>query len=487
MPTQTKKISLDTAAILIGKFVGLLLGIVRLNFIATYLSIVSFGILNFAFYFCSLFQTLFDFGMSQLLIREVARDLSKSRELVGRIIFLKVIVVILATAIVEIVSLMFYHDNQTMWAITLTTIVFAINGLSMVFLAAFQAHRRMRLVSLFNIFNDLILSLLIIALIGKYSSINMVLFLSVGVAGLNLIVIYFMYVLYIGKPHLAVDLTLWRLFLKESAPIALSSIGTSMYIFTGPTVLKYTRGDIETALYTAGYKLISILSLIPLTVMQVVYPVFSDFFVRAKEKLSKSLYDSIRIVSLISIPIVIGTVLLAQKVFMILYPPAYSAGVIVLQLAIIGSVWSYMNAILQTFLLSIGKQSFLMVFLLSIGLVISIISIIVIPPLGYIAIPVILCAAEIIVFWGYRWYLHTIGYTENVIKYFVKPLIASFIMGIIIWFSLSMHIVIVIALGASTYLIALYFLRGYGEQEREIMRSFFARVFNNYESGKTNG
>ena len=62
MPSQTKKITLDTASLFFGKILGMLIGMVRLNYQARYLGVANFGILNFALYFCSLFQILFDLG-----------------------------------------------------------------------------------------------------------------------------------------------------------------------------------------------------------------------------------------------------------------------------------------------------------------------------------------------------------------------------------------------------------------------------------------
>ncbi|MBI4810025.1 MAG: oligosaccharide flippase family protein, partial [Ignavibacteriales bacterium] len=278
MSTQTKKITLDSAAIFFGKVIGLLFGVLRLNYIASYLGVANFGILYFALNFCSLFQVLFDFGMSQLLTRNLARDLSKSRELVGKVLSLKILVVFIASVIVGVVGRILNFDRITNWAILLTTVVFAINGLSIVLLSAFQAQRKMTLVALSNILNDLLLSVFVILIIQYSPYIITVLILSIIVAFTNLLILYFVYKRTVGSPRFSIDRMLWKEFLSESAPIAVNSVGISLYTFIGPTVLKYTRGNVEVGIYNAGYKLISILTLIPMTFSQVVYPVFSDFF-----------------------------------------------------------------------------------------------------------------------------------------------------------------------------------------------------------------
>ncbi|HLE32472.1 MAG TPA: oligosaccharide flippase family protein, partial [Bacteroidota bacterium] len=92
MASQTKKIAFDTAALLSGKAIGLILGIVRLNYLTTYLGVEGFGILNFALYFSSLFQVLFDIGVAQITIREIAQRPAQSRELVGTVLILKILI-----------------------------------------------------------------------------------------------------------------------------------------------------------------------------------------------------------------------------------------------------------------------------------------------------------------------------------------------------------------------------------------------------------
>lgn len=476
MSTQTKKITLDSAAIFFGKVIGLLFGILRLNYIASYLGVANFGILYFALNFCSLFQVLFDFGMSQLLTRNLARDLSKSRELVGKVLTLKILVVFIASVIVGVVGRILNFDRITNWAILLTTVVFAINGLSIVLLSAFQAHRKMTLVALSNILNDLLLSVFVILIIQHSPYLITVLLLGIIVAFTNFLILYFVYKRTVGSPRFSIDRILWKEFLVESAPIAINSVGISLYTFIGPTVLKYTRGNVEVGIYNAGYKLISILTLIPMTFSQVVYPVFSDFFSNAKEKLSKSLSDSLRIMMIISFPIVVGTILLAPKVFNLIYTNEFVAGVIVLQIAIIGNLWAYMNWITATFLLAINKQNFMMITSMSLGLLISFASLYFVPRVGFVSLPIMLMAVEFIIFTLHRWYLVKIGYGTFSLFFLVKPVVASLIMGCVIGLIIEMNFFILVVIGILVYFLLLFSMKGFGDQEMEILKKVVSVV-----------
>src|SRR5512143_1356173 len=122
MATQTRKITLDAAALFTGRAVGLLLGVVRLNYFASYLGVEQFGLLNFAAYFVLLFQSLFDLGIAQLLTREIARETPRSRSLLGQALLLKAAIGILSALIVFIAVAASRFDAATNEALALTTV-----------------------------------------------------------------------------------------------------------------------------------------------------------------------------------------------------------------------------------------------------------------------------------------------------------------------------------------------------------------------------
>mgnify|MGYP005834678191 CR=1 FL=1 len=477
MPSQTKKITFDTLSLFVGRLIGLLFGIVRLKYLAIYLGLTNFGILNFATFFCSLFTVLFDFGISQLLTRELSKNLKNSSTYLGKIITLKLIVVFLASIMVGVAALLSRFSGLTNWAVLLTTIVFAVNGMSAVFLSAFQAHRKMVVVALSNIFNDLVLSVLIILLISSYPSVVTVLLFTILVALLNFVVLAIVYILQVGVPKIKVDYPFWKGFSKESLIFAISSLGISIYMYIGPTVLKYTRGDAEVGIFSSGYKLLSILTLIPMAFTQVLYPIFSDFYVNVKEKLTKSLSDSLRVMLIISIPLVVGGIILAKDIFKILFTLEFSSGIIVFQIMIIGIIVGYLNWILYTFVLAIGRQKFAMYSSLSIGFLVSLISILLIPRYGYIILPFISIFTELMLFIPVTWYLNRNGYHVFSVSYFVKPVLSSLIMGMVIVILPDMHLFFSIMTGILSYTMIMYFSQGFGPQEKEILNIFLARVF----------
>jgi O-antigen/teichoic acid export membrane protein len=476
MASQTKKITLDTLALFSGRAVGLLLGVVRLNYLARYLGLEHFGMLNSAAYFTALFQWLFDLGLSQLLVREIARDPKRSQGLLGTALLLKSAISCLSSVLVFVVALASGFDSLTIQAIMLTTAAVALNGISTAVLSAFQAHRRVTMVSVFSILNDAILSGAIILLIPGSPAVVTVLFLTVGVAAINMGILLVAYKRLFGPPRFAYKGATWLALVREGTPMALSSMGISAYIFIGPTILKYARGDVEVGWYSAGYKLISILTLIPLTFTQVVYPIFSDFFANARDKLEKALIDSLRVITILAVPLAMGTVLLAPKIFAFLFPVQFAPGIVVLQIMVVGVVFGYMDWVLASFFLAIGRQTFLMAISLFLGTAVTVACLIAVPMAGFVALPFVSATNEFLLFVIQIVYVYRLGYRSFSPSVLVRPLIASAVMGIILHLAGFLHLFLLVPLGVIVYGGTLVLIRGLGSQEMTILNRMLERV-----------
>lgn len=470
MPSQTRKITLDTAALFFGKAVGLMLGVVRLNYLATYLGVANFGILNFATYFTALFQSFFDFGMSQFLTREISRNPGRSRALLGQAVLLKIAVVTAASLLVGVVTIISGFDETTNWAIALTTVTLAINGISTMFLSALQAHRRMVTVSIVNIANDVIVSAAVILLLPSFPNVKVALALTGIVTTINLAIMIRAYHKLVGTPKYEFDNAEWSRMIRGGAPMAVSALGISMYTFIGPTALKYFKGEVEVGIFSAGYRLISILTLIPTTFTQVIFPVFSDFFANAKQKLAKALADSLRVITILSIPLATGTFILAPRILDLVYGEQYAASSIVLKVTIVGNVFGYMDWIIYSFLLAINKQIFLMFTSVSVGMLAVLMSLAFIPMWGFVALPYMQASIEFLLFLILMCHLARIGYRSFHPAQFTRPLLASAVMALGVLLMDGLNLFLIITVGALIYVLMLYFLSGLGEQEMSILR-----------------
>lgn len=468
MATQTKKITLDAAALFTGRAVGLLLGVVRLNYLASYLGVERFGLFNFAAYFVLLFQSLFDLGIAQLLTREIARETSRSTTLLGEALVLKLAIAVGSAAVVFMAVAVSGFDAATNEALALTTLAQIISSLSLTFLSAFQAHRKMAFVAATSVANDLLLSALVIFVLPSSPSVRTVLLLTNLVAAVNFAVLWSVSRRTIGAPHLGMDRKVWGHLLREGFPMAVSAFGISVYMYIGPTILRYVRPKEEIGLFSAGYKFISILTLIPAAISQVVYPIFSEFAAHAPRKLQKAVQDALRIMFEISAPLAVGTILLAPRIMDLVYPPEYAGGTIVLQVIIAGNAIGYLAWILTAFLLSTGHQTYCMWNSSAGAAAVTLLSLALVPRFGYTAVAVIIALTEITLCMSLAVYSGKQGYVLISFPSFAGILSASAIMGVLVLLLSFLPLVVVVLSGMIVYGILIVLFRVVGDQEKEI-------------------
>jgi O-antigen/teichoic acid export membrane protein len=476
MASQTRKITLDTAALVFGRMVGFVLGLIRLNYLARLLGVANFGVLNFATYFTSLFGSLFDLGLSQLLTREIARDVSRSRELLGRVLLLKLVITATASLLVTAIAFAAGFTGETLTAVLLTTVALAVNQLAATFLSALQAHRRMALVSAANIINDAVLSAAIILVLPGSPLVTTALVITAAISLLNLTLLVAVYRRLVGTPIIRADMKAARMFLREGIPIAVASLGISVYTFVGPTILKFTRGEAEVGLFSSGFKVITILSIIPTALTQVLFPIYSEFFAHTREKLEKALADSLRVITLVSIPLAAGALIVGNDLFRLLYTEEYLPGVIVMQVILLGNVLGFMDWVLYAFLLSGNRQAFLMRLSLAAGVGAALLSLILVPRYGYLALPFLTAGIETLLFVIQIVYVRSIGYRRLWLRSLWRPVAAALVMAGTLLLLGSLPVLARILLGAAVYGVALYAVRGLGEQERAILQGLISRA-----------
>jgi O-antigen/teichoic acid export membrane protein len=471
MASQTKKLTIDTGALLFGRAVGLSLGLVRLKYLALYLGLEHFGILNGALYFTSLFQPLFDIGLSQLLTREMAKSPERGRELLGRVLILKSLLGVVAFLVVIALSLLLMNDPLKQWAVCLTALSMAITSMGSAYLGAFQAHRKMVLVSIMSLLSDIVLSVAVILLLPHAPELQTVLLLTIGVAILNIVLLMLAYRHTAAPPVLRGDTGAWPGLLREGFPIALGSAGGAVYMYVSPLVLQHFRGDAELGIYSAGYKLISILLLIPTVLTQVLYPLFAEFSAAKREKLHKALRDAVRITAMVSVPLAVGTLILAPSVVGLLYPATYAEAALVLRLIITGNAFGYIAWILFAFLLAIGQQRFCMWNALAVAAAAVVASFLLIPHFGYAAAAGINGGIDIVLFLSLAFHIRNIGFPMHYRRLLPGILVSALVMGGAVWLVRDWYLPASIMIGMATYAVMLLATRSLGDQEREMIRT----------------
>ncbi len=469
MPSQAKKISIDTAAIFVARIASLLLGLVRLKYIAIYLGVETFGIYTFAVYFVAMFSIFFDVGLGQILTRDISADKERTSKYVSSALYLKIILFVATAGIISAATFVSHFNAITNWAVAFSIFITGTTSLSTVFTGAFQAHRKMRLLSVITVATDFSTSVAVIALLilgyGLFG-------LMIGSAAVTLIM--FLATLYLARRSIkavigAPSIHLWKYLFKEGYPVAIGALGITLYMYVTSALLKYISGNVAAGYYNAAFKIISILTVIPVSFDLVIYPFFAELFVSEREKLRSVLNSSIRYMLIISIPMAVGTILIADKLIATLYTKEFLPSVPALQLLILSSMISYANYVLYTFLPAINEQRFGMYVTIPTGVAVAVVNYLMIGRFGLLVPASSLVAVEIILFAAAYFYLGKLGYRLSLSRLFVKPFLACLPMAALLVVTRNTSILFQIPAAALVYALSFYFMKGILKEDKEIL------------------
>ena len=337
------------------RLIGLALTLVRLKFIAVHLGVETFGVYTFAIYFVTMFTVLFDIGIPQIITRDIAANHSKTSQYIFNGLVLKSILFLATSVLIVGITLLSEFNDLTNWAILLAIVITGTNSLTLVFASTLQAHRKMKLVSLLTVSTDVSTSLVIIVLLKTGFGLIGLLSGSAVISVLNLFIALAICKKIFVTVQAPVNKALWKHLLREGYPIALSALGIALYMYLTSTLLKYMKGDETVGYYNAAFKILSILTVIPNTFVQVIYPFFSELYTTGAEKLRSVLEVSVRYMLIISIPLSVGTILIAEKLVATLYSGAFQPAVVPLKILMIANLFSYANWVLYIFFAAINQ------------------------------------------------------------------------------------------------------------------------------------
>ena len=351
-----RRIAKNTLVLLVAQIVSMGLGFFYIMYTARYLGAEGFGVLSFALAFTGILGVFTDLGLSQLTVREIARNKKLADKYIGNIIPIKLFLIPLTLfLIVFFINLLGYPKN-TILVVYIISISIILNSFVQTFKSIYQAYEKMEYISFFNILNSFLLLVgVVIAINQQFDVIGfaaLYLIASLIALILNIFVIYRRFIDF----SFSLDVQFWKLIIKESLPFGLSSIFVVIYFYIDSVMLSLLKGDEVVGWYNASYKLVFILLFIPGVYFSSIYPVMSKLYVSSKESLKFMYSTSMKYMLVIGFMIGISTVILADNIIILIFGSEYQPSIIALQILIWAVFFSFLAHAPMYTLNSINRQ-----------------------------------------------------------------------------------------------------------------------------------
>ncbi len=436
--------------------------------LARYLGPADLGKYYFAISFTTIFAIFIDLGFANVLTREIAKNQEKASRWLGNVLTLKLPLTLLSVAAVFIFINALDYGPLVIILVYVSCISMVLDSFTATFFSVVRGFHNLKYESIASVIFQLIV------LIVGYGALLLGGGLIPAMGALALASLYnFTYSLIILRRKIKVsikflyDRPLIRKILIISWPFAAYAIFQRLYTYLDSVLLLILAGDEQVGLYQVAFKIIFALQFLPLAFTASLYPAMSSYWQNNREQLAISFRRALNYLIIISLPIVIGAVVLADKIIL-LFKSGFEGAILPLQISIIALFFIFINFPIGSLLNACDRQRRNTFNMAIVTIVSVIINLILIPRWQAVGASVTVLITNFLMFiLGIYWAKKIITYRsgENW-QVFFKALFASILMGIIILVGKgALNIFILAVLGAIIYFSSLFIMGGFRKSD----------------------
>jgi O-antigen/teichoic acid export membrane protein len=474
--STARTIARSSILLLIGQIVSLGIAAVYAILIARYLGVTGFGLLSTAIAFTAVFAPLTSLGLTTLATREVARDKSLAGKYLGNLFIIEIALAIGTFCLIALAAYVLRYPQQTIILIYILALSVVCAGFTGVFQSLFQAFERMEYQAIGLILSTV--ATFVVVIWGITARLGVVWFASAYFVGSLAVTIYSVtvYSKNFSLPHIEIDMKFWKRIFPEALPFALTGLFTTIYFYIDSVLLSVMKGAEAVGFYSAPYRLIMVLLFIPMVISTAIFPAMSRFHVTAKDSF-RLIYESyFKYMAIVSVPIGIGTTLLAGQIITLIFGVAYGNSAIALQILIWATVFIFLTAAFLR-LFETSNRQMIVTKITAVGLIENVtLDLILIPRLSYVGPSIATAATELTVLLLCVFASSRITYplSKKDLAGLVKIGAASLLMGLFIVYPGNLNLLSVLP-AVLLYFTMLYLLRVVDNEDIAMFRSILRR------------
>lgn len=468
-----KSLAKNSFWLAIGEAVNGILMFFLMAWLARYLGAGGYGKLNFVLSFVTVLVVPINLGINQLVVREIAKDKKNTekflsnllliRLILGILFFLSVVFVIQFIKTDYEIKILFYLLGA--WTFFQSEIRF--------YQSIYRAHEKMFFEALTRILHGLILALASFYLI--FYNYNLIYFGWAYFFAALATLILSIYIIWYKFSHFKItfDYSFVKKVLKKSWPFAFSLLFGTINNYIDSIMLGIIKSDAVVGWYNAAYKILVFILLLGSVISRSTYPIISRLFKKSLEKMKVFIENYTRLMFILAIPLGLGGIALAPDIINFIYGEGYEEAILAFRILICTASLNYISTIYAMSLQACSKQKTHFVIMCATSLFNIVLNLLLIPKFSlYGAASVTLLTQLLVLLFMYFKFRKITK--VSILKYILKPLIASIIMFLVLIF-LDLNIFIMLFLGIVTYFVFMFIIRGFSTNDIRMLKDIFTK------------
>jgi len=459
-----KNTSYFTLALILQKVISLTYFIL----IARAIGPEDLGKYYFAIAFTSIFGIFIDIGQSSVLTREVAKRPDDTSRLLSSVLLMKLPLALISMLAVFCIINFSSYPEITRYLVYLSMFCMALDSFTLTFFAVSRGFHNLKYESISSVVFQLIVFAVVLAVL-KFNLGLVWLMMSLVIASLYNFLFSFYIVL--KKWHLKInwrpDKILIKSILLVSVPFAVYAIFQRVYMFLDSVLLSLLSGDHQVGIYQIPFKIIFALQFLPLAFIASLFPALSSYWQNNREQLAITFERAMNYLIIISLPISVGGIILADKII-IIFTKDYNDAILPLQITMMAIIFMFLNFPVGSLLNACDRQK---TNTINMGVALAasiIINLILIPKFQAAGASLTVLITNLLMFvLGMCVVPKITKYNyKKIIVMFIKSLLAAAVMGATGYFlKNTINLALTVILSGASYFIALYIFKGFKKED----------------------
>lgn len=440
-------------------------------YIARYLGVSEFGNYSFVISFTSLFMIFADIGISQLMIREIARFKGLTSKYVINATIMKIFLSFLSFLLVAIFINLLGYPQNLINIVYIFGIYMILSSFAQMLMAVFQAHEKM------EYFSAILMAEKLILLPGGL----IILFMGYGLMQLGYIYVLaglieillgiFILIKKIGINNYFIDKKFIKSSFRESIPFGLNIFFASIFFQVDTVLLSIFKGSVAVGIYAAAYTpLLALGGILSNMFTFVAYPLMSKYHINSNDYLSVLTKNFSKYIIILGVPVAVICFVLADKIINLFYGIQYNQSVIVFQILSFFIPLRLISSLTGTLLTSVNKQNVRMWCVIFCGVFNFSINLILIPSFSFIGAAIATVVSELLLYSILLFFIARYQGSINLNQIYIKPIIAAFIMGFVLYNLKQINWIFGLCISFFIYFVVLFLIGTFSKEDKNIFK-----------------
>lgn len=422
----------------------------------------------FAISLTSIFSIFIDLNQSNVLTREIAKSPEDASVYLSAITIMKIPLTILSFAALFVTVNILHYPELTKQLVYISSICMILDTFTTNNYSCLRGFHNLKYESIGSIFFQVVVFILgLISIKLKLDLHFLILGLAIGS------IVNFCYSIYLIifvkkiKFVFKFDPVFYKHIIMISVPFAIFGIYQKVYMYLDTVLLSALAGDKAAGLYQIAFKIIFALQFLPMAFTASLYPAFSTYWKHNREQLATTFERAMNYLIIISLPISVGTIFLADRILKI-FKPEYIEAKLSLQIIMASLIFIFINFPIGSLLNACDRQK---TNTNNMGLVLLasvVLNLILIPKFQVVGASITVLLTNILMFVLSVVIIPKITtiHLNKIYPVFFKSIIAAIIMaGLILIIKTRLNIIILIGLSGILYFAVLFILKAFQKED----------------------